>query len=321
MGCSAHVPAVPLPVADTAPREPSVADEEMLSPLPQRMGFDWRAPGLVAVSEFISKAGKEVELAYELHLCPDGERIRVRQDGHRIVTIMGIPGDDQRLAGAAEKMQPLFAASPVVVVGGDGLVVEVVGADAQLDLAVPEGAIEPGKRVMLALAKPRLAKMMEDRFTSIWNAWVGAWLPFNPRGEAVQRLTSARDDELWGVEVERVGRDGPRLHLRLEQHEQGGDFQEAEELIRGHLRALGMGDALDLFVDATFQRNTRWEVVTEPATSRLRQARTWREIVVTFADGSTEALVEEHRYQFDWQAGQGRAPGCDGEPQEGAEAK
>ena len=95
----------------------------------------------------------------------------------------------------------------------------------------------------------------------------------------------------------------------------------ADERIRGHLRALGMGDALDLFVDATFQRNTRWEVVTEPATSRLRQARTWREIVVTFADGSREALVEEHRYQFDWQAGQGRAPGCDGEPQEGAEAK
>jgi hypothetical protein len=278
------------------------------------MRFAWPTPGVVLVSESISKKGLEAQTAYELHMCKAERGLHIHYRNFRFVSVGGVPADDERVREMVQQALPISGAIPTLWIGTDGAIIDLVDYDRVIDAALAKIA-DSGlrKRVTAVMHTPRFADMVKAKSLDIWQSWVGAWLAFEPNGEAKQQFTLTDGSSDRNHTIERSAVEGDRLRLRLSKHEGDAELEGATQLLRSAMESmLSPEHAKDVLAHATFERTTTWDALIEPRTARPIEVTTSQQLMLHLPDAPTRSRDETHHYRFDWKAGAKKTPRCDG---------
>lgn len=166
----------------TPPASPTLASSpEQAQPQPQPSRFDWPMSVAIPVRETTRRGDSQVELTYQLHVCPAGpETFTIAHRDLQFASVDGVPGDDPSLAPQMRRMAPVFSAIPELVIGRDGKYRGVRGWDEvlhELEAALPDGPHEGLSRLR---DDPRARALTEEAVGDRWRTWVESWLDFDP---------------------------------------------------------------------------------------------------------------------------------------------
>lgn len=299
------------------PGEPVAARSDQAVHRAEQMTFGWPETGVVHVTEFAEKKGVKAEIVYELHICKAERGRQITYRNFRFVTLDGVPADDDRIKDQVKQALVFARLIPVLWVGDDGRLIDLIGMQ-EMIRRVTVGVSDVKARAAMEqfAADPKMVAMIKAKSSEVWSAWVGAWVLFEPAGDAKQSfvveipLPSGKTERQ--IVIERVAEKGDLLRLRMKKTEGNQELKSTLIQIMQPLltTAPTPAKAQEMLRAADIERVTIWEVLTDPGTLRPTEAETKMTIVLSLPGQAPKSRFEHHRYAFDWATGASTAPQC-----------
>ncbi len=279
--------------------------------------FSWPVPGRVRVLEKSDKRGGTATTEYDLVInrAPDGTNLEVRFENFRFVVVNGQDATTPEMKEALGPTAVLASAMPTFLISPEGDYLDAVGMEETIEKTLAfmreSGAAgqDPAtiQQVEATMRSPQMVAQMRAKAGDHWMVWVGLWAGVElSDGGTVETTTaipmpdgSTVDAPLTFRHAGQEAGAGGRVTLEAESILEGEEATRAlERAVRSMAGPQGAPPPGQMF--ASFRREFKARVITDPKT--LRPSRATSEAIsrISAVDGEERTQKESHVYEFHW---------------------